>query len=104
MLSIALECDQKCKAKLEANAGGSSAVEYIQTLIAGINTIFQRDVGRGIQISHLRIWDTASPFDGGTSSLDAFKDHYAQNMQGQSVLLCASDTASCKAIGVLMDC
>lgn len=81
VLTIALECDQKCKARLEAQSTGTAA-EYIQTLIAGVNTIFERDIGRGIQISHLRIWDSASPFDGGTNSLVAFKDYYAQNMQG----------------------
>jgi hypothetical protein len=83
VLTIAIECDQKCKTKL---GGSDSAVEYIQALIAGVSTITERDIDRGIQISHIRIWDGPSPFDGGTNSLTTtFKEYYEQNMKGTSL-------------------
>ena len=85
VLKIAIECDQKCMTKL---GGSSSAEVYIEALIAGINTITERDINRGIQISHIRIWEGPSPFDGGTNSLQTtFKEYYTQNMQG---MLCLS--------------
>ena len=83
VLTIAIECDQKCKTKL---GGSSFAVEYIQALIAGVSTITERDIDRAIQISHIRIWDGPSPFDGGTTSLTTtFKEYYEQNMKGTSL-------------------
>ena len=100
VLKIAIECDQKCKNKFSgdsSSAKAAAAEEYIEALIAGINTIFERDINRGIQISHIRIWEGPSPFDGGVNSLQStFKEYYKTNMQGMPCLSMRPCDCLCK--------
>eukprot|EP00658_Telonema_sp_P-2_P080906 TRINITY_DN814_c0_g1_i12.p1 TRINITY_DN814_c0_g1~~TRINITY_DN814_c0_g1_i12.p1 ORF type:complete len:437 (+),score=84.96 TRINITY_DN814_c0_g1_i12:188-1498(+) len=53
------------------------AATYLASLIAGTSTIYTRDLGVNLQVKYMKIWGGASPYDGGTASLGAFKSAYS---------------------------
>ncbi len=65
--------------------GGNSAAsgEYATTLMGAMSTIFSADVGVGVQVSYLRLWnDSSDPWNGSStlSQLNQFRDYWQSNM------------------------
>lgn len=82
-IGIAVDCDQACVARLNqyapASGQGADATEYLTALIAGTSAVYERDLGRALSITFLRLWDRASPFDSGTNSLTAYRTEWQNN-------------------------
>jgi len=82
-IGIAVDCDQACVARLNqyapATGQGQDATEYLTALIAGTSAVYERDLGRALSITFLRLWDRASPFDSGTNSLTAYRNEWQNN-------------------------
>jgi len=87
-IGLAVDCDQQCVARLNQYAPGSGqgtdARTYLTALIAGTSAVYQRDIGREIVITYLRLWDRASPFDSGTNSLTQYRTDWQNNAPTQN--------------------
>ncbi len=83
-LQIAVDTDSEFTLNLfEGNTSASS--EYATTLMAAMSTIYSSDVNVGIQISFLRLWDSASdPWSAAStgSQLPQFREHWQTEMGG----------------------
>jgi hypothetical protein len=76
-LTLKIDCDMRCVNLLKQKAGNPQ--NYLAGVIAGTNVIYQRDLGRSIQIADLKLWMTESPYDSGTNSLGDLRKAYQNN-------------------------
>merc|ERR1711988_426197 len=76
-LGLYLDCDQECSRVIQRQAGSrghsTSVTAYLTSLIAGVAVIYERDLCRKPTIAGMKLWNTRSPFDRGTQSLNAYR-------------------------------
>ncbi|MEI7658165.1 MAG: M12 family metallo-peptidase, partial [Phycisphaerae bacterium] len=76
---VAVDTDEE----FVSDAGGlQEAADYAVILVAASNTIYTREVGMGLRLSYLRIWNTTDPWNGldTASQLSEFASYWATNM------------------------
>jgi len=88
-IGIAIDCDRACVARLNQYAPGSGqgtdASSYLTALIAGTSAVYERDLGRALSITFLRLWDrqeesptnSGNIFASGTNSLSAYRNAWS---------------------------
>jgi hypothetical protein len=85
-IQLAIETDWEFTGDLFGGSTFASS-EYAATLIGAVSTIFQSDANIGMQISFLRLWETASdPWNGSSTStqLVQFRQHWLSKMSSVS--------------------
>ncbi len=83
-IELAIDTDQEFLALFGGNT--TAAYGYVQTLVAGTNEIYRRDVLTQFIISYTRLWSTTDPWNAGNTSvqLTQFRDHWTFNMNAVS--------------------
>jgi Metallo-peptidase family M12/Regulator of chromosome condensation (RCC1) repeat/Dockerin type I domain len=79
-VELALDTDQEFLAKFNGNA--SAAIGYIQTLVAGGDEIYRRDLALQLRIAYSRLWTTTDPWTQTSTGnqLPEFRNYWLTNM------------------------
>ena len=81
-IDVAIDTDQEFLAKFTGNT--AAALGYIQTLVAGSDEIYRRDLSIQLRISYSRLWTVTDPWLQTTTSaqLPEFRTYWVNNMVG----------------------
>jgi hypothetical protein len=80
VVDIALDTDQEYLALFGGNQ--AAALGYLQTLVAGSDEIYRRDLSIQLRLSYARLWTTADPWNGTDSlvQLEQFRAYWQAQM------------------------
>ncbi|MFZ4750734.1 MAG: M12 family metallo-peptidase [Phycisphaerales bacterium] len=79
-VDVALDTDQEYLAAFGGNQ--AAALGYLQTLVAGSDEIYRRDLSVQLRLSYARLWTTADPWTGTDSlvQLEQFRTYWLAQM------------------------